>query len=152
MLFFACSRSYISFSPIGSTLLLFYFPLLSCYSFPIPSTNPSVPPLPSPPIQCSQISIKIGFLNYPIEGLGQPPPAGFYSIISQCKEFLYPYSSLTDRVIGSIHYLTTGLHGSHVVLGPFPFLILSFYNLFSSNYLPLYSMESSFPLSLSSHY
>ena len=117
MLFFACFWSYISFRLIGSTLLLFYFPLLSCYSFSIPFTNPLVLLFSSLPIQCSQIFIKIGFLNYSIEGLGQSPSAGFYSIILQCKEFLYSYFSLTDCVIGSIHYLTTGLHGFHVVLG-----------------------------------
>ena len=37
--FFACFWCYINFRFIGSVLLLFYFPLLSCYSFSIPFTN-----------------------------------------------------------------------------------------------------------------
>ena len=71
MLFFACFWCYINFRSIGSVLLLFYLPLLSCYSFSIPFPNLSIPLFPSLPIQCTQISIKIGFLNHYTEGLGQ---------------------------------------------------------------------------------
>ena len=88
---------------------------------------------------------------YSIEGLGQSPSAGFYSIILQCKEFSYSYFSLTDCLIGSIHYFTTGLHGFHVILGSFLFYIILFYIMFSSIY-PFYFMEFSFPLFLSSHH
>ena len=42
MLSFACFWCYINFRLIGSVLFIFYFPLLSCYSFPIPFTNPLV--------------------------------------------------------------------------------------------------------------
>ena len=151
MLFFACFWCYINFRLIGSILTLFYFPLLSCYSFSIPFTNPLILLFSSLPIQCSQIFIKIGFLNYSIEGLGQSLSAGFYSIILQCKEFLYSYFSLTDCLIGSIHYLTTGLHGFHVLLGSFLFFIILFY-IISSTIYPFYFMEFSFPLFLSSHH
>ena len=153
MLSFACFWCYINFRIIGCILLLFYFPLLSSYSFPIPFTNPLIPLFSSLPIQCSQIFIKIGFLNYSIEGLGQPPSAGFYSIILQCKEFSYPYFSLTDRLIGSIYYFTTGLHGFHVLLGAFLFFITLFYIMFSSIIIyAFYFMEFPFPLFLSSHH
>ncbi len=151
MLSFACFWCYINFRLIGSVLFIFYFPLLSCYSFPIPFTNPLVLLFPSLPIQCSQIFIKVGFLNYSIEGLGQSLPAGFYFIILQCKEFLYSYFSLTDCVIGSIYYFTTGLHGFHVLLGTFLFFIILFYIMFSSIY-PFYFMEFYFPSFLSSHH
>ena len=151
MLFFACFWVYINYRLIGSVLLLFYFPLLSCYSFSIPFANLLILLFSSLPIQCSQIFIKIGFLNYSIEGLGQSPSAGFYSIILQCKEFSYSYFSLTDCLIGSIHYFTTGLHGFHVLLGSFLFYIILFYIMFSSIY-PFYFMEFSFPLFLSSHH
>ena len=91
-----------------------------------------------------------------IEGLGQSPSVGFYSIILQCKEFSYSYFSLTDCVIGSIHYFTTGLHGFHVLLGSFLFYIIIFYIMFSSIYplssTPFYFMEFSFSLFLSSHH
>ena len=53
MLFFACFWCYINFRLIGSVLLLFYFPLLSCYSFSIPFANPLIPLFSSLPIQCS---------------------------------------------------------------------------------------------------
>nr|YP_010729739.1 Cox3 [Calcarina hispida]WEF49979.1 Cox3 [Calcarina hispida] len=151
MLFFACFWCYINFRFIGSILFIFYYPLLSCYSFSIPFTNPLILLFSSLPIQSSQLFIKIGFLNYSIEGLGQSLSAGFYSIILQCKEFLYSYFSLSDCLIGSIHYLTTGLHGFHVLLGSFLFFIILFYIMFSITY-PFYFMEFSFPLFLSSYY
>ncbi len=40
MLFFACFWCYINFRLIGSIFVLFYFPLLSCYSFSIPFSVP----------------------------------------------------------------------------------------------------------------
>ncbi len=131
-------------------MLLFYFPLLSCYSFSIPFASPLIPLFSSLPIQCSQIFIKIGFPNYSIEGLGQSPSAGFYSIILQLKEFMYSYFSSTDCLIGPIHYFTTGLHGFHVLLGPFLSFIILFYIMFSE--ISFYFMEFSFPLFLSSHH
>ncbi len=127
MLFFACFWCYINFRLIGSIISLFYFPLLSCYSFPIPFTNPLIPLFPSLSIQCSQISIKFGFLNYLIEGVGQSSSIGFYSIILQCKEFSFSYFSVTDCLIGPIYYFTTGLHGFHVLLGAFLFCLILFY-------------------------
>ena len=151
MLFFACFWCYINFRFIGSVLLLFYFPLLSCYSFPIPFANLLILLFSSLPIQCSQIFIKTGFLNYSIEGLGQSLSAGFYFIILQCKEFIYSYFTLTDSLIGSIYYFTTGLHGFHVLIGSFLFYIIIFYIMFSSIY-PFYFMEFYFSLFLSSYY
>ena len=151
MLFFACFWCYINFRLIGSLLLLFYFPLLSCYSFPIPFANLLILLFSSLPIQCSQIFIKTGFLNYSIEGLGQSLSAGFYFIILQCKEFIYSYFTLTDSLIGSIYYFTTGLHGFHVLIGSFLFYIIIFYIMFSSIY-PFYFMEFYFSLFLSSYY
>ena len=74
-----------------------------------------------------------------------------YFIILQCKEFLYSYFSLTDCLIGSIYYMTTGLHGFHVLLGSFLFLIILFYIMFEL-IQPFYFMEFSFPLFLSSYY
>ena len=136
---------------MGSYLLLLYFPLLSCFSFSIPFSNLLIPLFSSLPIQCSQVFIKTGFLNYSIEGVGQSLTAGFSSIIMQCKELSYSYFSLSDRLIGSIHYFTTGLHGFHVLLGPLFFFIIVFYFMFSFTQ-PFYFMEFSFPLFLSSHH
>ena len=151
MLSFARSWCYINHRLVGSVLLLFYFPLLSSYSFSIPFTNLLILLFPSLPIQCSQLYIKIGFNNYSIEGIAQSLSAGFYSIILQCKEFSYPYFNLTDCLIGSTYYLTTGLHGFHVLSGPFLFYITLFYIVFSS-ISPFYFMEFPFPLFLSTHH
>ena len=150
MLFFACFWCYFNFRLVNHWLL-FYFPLISCYSFSIPFANLLILLFSSLPIQSSQIFIKIGFLNYSIEGLGQSPSAGFYSIILQCKEFIYSYFNITDCLIGPIHYFTTGLHGFHVLLGSFLFYIIIFYQLFITIY-PFYFMEFSFSLFLSSYY
>ena len=149
MLFFACFWCYINFRLIGSVLLLFYFPLLSCYSFSIPYPNLLILLFSSLPIQCSQISIKIGFLNHSTEGLGQLLSLSSVFIILQCKEFLYSYFSLSDCLIGSIYYFTTGLHGFHVLIGSFLFFIILFYIMFL---MPFYFMEFSFPLFLSCYY
>ena len=44
--------------------------------------------------------------------------------ILQLKEFLYSYFSLSDCLIGSIFYFTTGLHGFHVIIGTFLFFLI----------------------------
>ena len=152
MLFFTCFWCYLNFRFIGSIFYLFYFPLFTFYSFSIPFGNLLIPLFSSLPIQSSQIFIKVGFLPYSIEGLGQSPSAGFYSIFLQCKEFSYAYFSLTDSLIGSIHYFTTGLHGFHVLLGSLLFFIIYCFILYCSSIYPFYSMEFSFSLFLSSHY
>ncbi len=91
--------------------------MISCYSFSIPVAILLILLFSSLPIHSSQIFIRIGFLNYSIEGLGHFPTARFYSIILHCKEFIYSYFSLTDCLIGPIRYFSTGLHGFHVLLG-----------------------------------
>ena len=75
------------------------------------------------PIQAAQIFLKIGFLINTIEGLGQCLCCGWLFIILQLKEFLYSYFSLSDVMIGSIFYFTTGLHGFHVLFGSFGFFL-----------------------------
>lgn len=160
MLFLSCFWSFIN-SRLCSTLFnLYYFPLLSCYSFSIPFSNSLLPLFSSLPIQCSQISIKIGFINYTIEGIAQTISNGILSIILQCKEFLYSYFSLSDNIIGSIYYSTTGLHGFHALSGTYLsfiiiLLILLFY-LFDYYFIitpfSLYFNEYFSPLFLSSYY
>lgn len=123
MLFFACFWTWINFRLVGSIVLLFYFPLLSCYSFSIPFSNLLVLLFSSLPIQCCQISIKIGFLNHSIESLAQTISFGFYFVVLQCKEFLFSYFSISDCLVGSIYYFITGLHGFHVLIGVFLYFI-----------------------------
>jgi len=126
--------------------LFFSFPLLSSYSYSIPFSNLCILLFSSLPLQSTQIFIKIGFLNKTIESIGQSLSCGILFIILQLKEFLYSYFSLSDCLIGSIFYFTTGLHGLHVIIGSFLFFLILFsFNNISYHY-PLYFMEYSFSL------
>ena len=49
---------------------------------------------------------------------------GIIFIILQCKEFLYSYFSISDCMIGCIFYFTTGLHGIHVIIGCFGWMLI----------------------------
>ena len=112
MLFFACFWSLINFRVISTGFSLFFsFPLFFSYSFGIPFSNLLILLFSGVPIQAAQIFLKIGFLINTIEGLGQCLCCGWLFIILQLKEFLYSYFSLSDVMIGSIFYFTTGLHG-----------------------------------------
>lgn len=120
MLSFVRFRSLTNFRPIipGYSSLISY-PLLSSHSSATPSPNPSIPAFPSPPIQASQIFIKLAFLLPTIEGISQSVCPGTMSSGLQSKEFFYSTFSLSDNCIGSIFYFTTGPHGIHVIFGCF---------------------------------
>lgn len=126
MLSFARFRVLINFRLIGSTFLfILSFPLLSCYSFSIAWSNALIPQLPSLPIQSSQLYIKCADIVYFIESLGQGMLRSFRSLSLQTNEMIYSYYSLSTSIIGSIFYLTTGLHGLHVLMGSFGFILIS---------------------------
>ena len=72
---------------------------------------------PSPPIQSAQTSYKVGLFIGRIEQSGQTISRGPVFLVLQIKEFLYSYLSIPDRMIGSLFYSTTGLHGAHATLG-----------------------------------
>ncbi len=156
MLFFACFWCWVNFRFVSNAFSLFFsFPLLSCYSFSIPCSNLFILLFSSLPLQSTQIFIKIGFLNNTIESLAQALSCGLLFIVLQLKEFLYSYFSLSDCLIGSIFYFTTGLHGVHVVIGAFfLFLSLLFLTLQSIRlrFNIIYFMEYSFSLFLTSYY
>ena len=90
---------------------------MTSYSFAIPYSNVIVLLFPSPPIQSAQTSYKVGLFIGRIEQSGQTIPRGPVSLVLQIKEFLYSYLSIPDRMIGSLFYSTTGLHGAHATLG-----------------------------------
>ena len=69
------------------------------------------------PIQSAIIFYKIGLFMISIEQLSECIMLGVVFIVLQIKEFLYSYFVMTDSMIGSIFYFTTGLHGVHVLCG-----------------------------------
>ena len=127
MLFFCCFWSFINIRLISSLLLFLYFPLFNCYSFSIPFSNLIVLLFSSLPIQSSQLFIKLNSINYSIEGLTQTISCSLLFVLLQIKEFVFSYFSLSDCIIGSIYYITTGLHGFHVVIGSLCFFIMFIY-------------------------
>ena len=122
MLFFACFWCLINYRVISDDLF-FSFPLFYSSCFAIPFSNLLILLFSSLSIQAAQIFIKIGFLINTIESFAESLCCGFLFIILQWKEFLYSYFSLSDCMIGSIFYFTTGLHGFHVVFGSFGFFL-----------------------------
>ena len=77
-------------------------------------------------IQPAQLYIKSADLLHAIESIGQGifRPLSFINL--QFSEMLYSYYPLSPNIIGSIFYLTTGLHGLHVIVGSFVFFVLYF--------------------------
>ena len=132
----------INFRVISTGFSLFFsFPLFFSYSFGIPFSNLLILLFSGVPIQAAQIFLKIGFLINTIEGLGQCLCCGWLFIILQLKEFLYSYFSLSDVMIGSIFYFTTGLHGFHVLFGSFGFFLTLWLIIFSMNDYSLTSIN-----------
>ena len=89
------------------------------------------------------LNIKGLFLGR-IEQSGQTISRGPVFLVLQIKEFLYSYLSIPDRMIGSLFYSTTGLHGAHATLGMLHFYLIPSMILSSStrsiNYLPRHSV------------
>lgn len=151
MLFLACFISYINFRLISNAISTFFtFPLILTYNFSIPLCNLLILLFSSLPIQASQIFIKIGFLHTVIEGIAHSLMFGYVFLALQFKEFLYSYYSITDCMIGSIFYFTTGLHGFHVTIGSFLFYIILYY--LTLSYLSIYCLEFSYSLLFSGYH
>ena len=150
MLFIACFWCLINFRLMSNAFSLFFvFPLLSSYAISIPFTNLLLLLFSSYPLNGSQIAIKSGDLAINITLLNSTLSFGLLSIVLQIKEFLYSLFSLSDCLIGSIHYFSTGLHGFHVILGSFSFFVVLFNLIFT---LHCFFIEYSFALFLSSFY
>ena len=127
MLFFACFWGIINFRFILNAFSLFFcFPLLSSYSFSLPYSNLLVLLFSSLPIQSASIFYKVGLFIGCIEQLGQTISCGIVFLVLQIKEFFYSYLSISDCIIGSIFYFTTGLHGMHVIFGLLYFFVILF--------------------------
>ena len=125
MLFFACFWGLFDFRFILNGFCLFFcFPLLSSYCFAIPYSNVIVLIFSSLPIQSCIIFYKVGLFIGCVEQLGQTISCGIVFLVLQIKEFLFSYLSITDCMIGSIFYFTTGLHGAHVFMGLLYFFVI----------------------------
>jgi cytochrome c oxidase subunit 3 len=150
MLFLVCFWGLLNFRLISNAFTLFYlFPLLSSYAFSIPFSNLVILLFSSYPLNGSQIALKSGDLEINIILLNTSLSFGILSIVLQIKEFLYSFFSLSDCLIGSLFYFTTGLHGFHVVLGSFSFFVVILKLVFT---LHCFLIEFSFGLFLSSFY
>ena len=135
MLFFSCFWLLIHFRLISNTSSIFISsPLLSSYSLSIARSNVLILQLPSLPIQPTQLYIKGADLMHAIEPIGQGIFRPLRLISLQFSEMIYSYYPLSASMIGSIFYLTTGLHGLHVLIGCFGFFGILFSLLFL-NYL-----------------
>ena len=99
-------------------------PLLSSYSLSIARSNVLILQLPSLPIQPTQLYIKSADLMHAIEPIGQGIFRPLRLISLQFSEMIYSYYPLSASMIGSIFYLTTGLHGLHVLIGCFGFFAI----------------------------
>ena len=99
MISLACFCCIINFRVISEGFSLFYsFSIFFTLNFAIPLSNVFILWFSSVPIQAAQIFPKIGSFLNTIEGLSQSFCRGFLFIISQCKEFLYSYFSLSDCI------------------------------------------------------
>jgi heme/copper-type cytochrome/quinol oxidase subunit 3 len=114
--------------------LYFSLPLLSSYSFSIPFSNVLILIFSSLPIQSSSIFYKVGLFIQCLEQLGQTISSGILFLVLQIKEFFYSYLSISDCIIGSIFYFTTGLHGMHVIFG-----LIIYYILFNISMIDIFS-------------
>jgi heme/copper-type cytochrome/quinol oxidase subunit 3 len=102
---------------VSGISLYFSLPLLSSYTFSIPFSNVLILIFSSLPIQSSSVFYKVGLFKQSIEQLGQTISSGLLFMVLQIKEFFYSYLSISDSIVGSIFYFTTGLHGMHVMIG-----------------------------------
>ena len=156
MLFIALFWAIINFKLILNAWCLFFcFPLLSSNSFAIPYSNVIILLFSSLPIQGASIFYKIGLFNYSIEQLSQTILCGIVFLILQIKEFFYSYISITDNMIGSVFYFTTGLHGIHVFFGLISFwliLMLIIITNIKIKYISLYYIELNISMFFSSYY
>ena len=156
MLFFACFRILFNFkllSSFGFFIIYYYlFNFINCFSYAIPLTNLILLVCSSVPVHNSSIFIKQGIL-FCINSLSLIILFGLFFIFLQCNEFYYSYFSLSDCLIGSIFYFTTGLHGFHVLIGiHLFFIIFTFLLIIHFNYDSMYLMENHLSLFFTSFY
>ena len=128
LLFISCFWCVINIRFMCSPLSLFsIIPFISSNAFSIPFSNLIILLYSSYPLNGSQLALKTGDLLINITLLKTCISFAVLFLILQLKEFLYSFFSLSDCIIGSISYFTTGLHGIHVLFGSFSLFILLYY-------------------------
>jgi heme/copper-type cytochrome/quinol oxidase subunit 3 len=75
----------------------------------------------------------LGYYKNCIDGLLTAIFLGITFIILQSIEYYEADYSIVDGVYGSVFYMLTGLHGSHVIIGII-FLIICFFRLISNHF------------------
>ena len=100
------------------------FNLVNSLSFGIPFSNLLILVFSSVSLQSSLIFYKFGMLRGFIDGLVSTFTAGYVFLVLQLKEFFYSLFTLSDTILGSVYFFTTGLHGLHVFFGLYLFWVI----------------------------
>lgn len=68
-------------------------------------------------VTLSHHSLRCGNKDVTVVGLGFTVLLGFMFVVLQYNEYKYGSFNISDSVFGSVFYMTTGLHGLHVIIG-----------------------------------
>lgn len=118
MLFVGCFWAVINFRLLAVGLyFIAFFPLFSFNALSIPFSNLMILLFSTLPCQSMLLFIKIGLLDFALDGMAQTILCGVLFISLQSLEFLFSLYSISDLIVGSIFYFTTSIHGLHVVIG-----------------------------------
>jgi len=125
MLFVGCFWALINFRLVTWGLyFIFYFPLFSFNALSIPFSNLMILLYSTLPCQSLLLFIKVGLLDYTLDGIGQTILCGLLFITLQSIEFLFSLYTISDLIVGSVFYFTTSIHGLHVIIGSIGWLII----------------------------
>jgi len=125
MLFIGCFWALINFRLVTLGLyFLSYFPLFSFNALSIPFSNLMILLYSTLPCQSMLLFIKVGLLDFSLDGIGQTILCGLLFITLQSMEFLFSLYTISDLIVGSIFYFTTSIHGLHVIIGSIGWLII----------------------------
>ena len=84
-------------------------------------------------ITWSHYAILAGYRKDSIEALIYTIGLALYFTLLQYYEYSVAQFNISDSVYGSVFYMTTGLHGSHVIIGTL-FLIVCLYRLINNHF------------------
>jgi len=120
MIFYALFWCYLN-GWIQCTIYIYYsFPailIIPIIPFTLPLSNLLILYFSSIPLQSVVLFIKTGYRLQSIEGIGCIISCGLIFMILQLKEYMYSYYNISFGFYGTIFYMITGLHGTHVCLG-----------------------------------